>query len=98
MIIEMFCSTISDRLHQAVTPQMQATSKVTAITLVVISILFLAIGSICLGLGMSRKLMSMGVGLVPYLGGYFSLTLSIGTLLLSVPFAVTALFGNRVYG
>jgi|GEM_PF-5468204 len=94
----MFCSSISDRLHQAVTPQVQTSSRVTAITLVVISILFLALGSTCLGLGMSRKLMSMGVGLVPYLGGYFCLTLSVGTLLLSLPFGVTTLFGNRVYG
>ena len=88
----MICALASRQFDQVNTEKVRETSKVTAIALACISILFLAAGSAFLGLGMSRRFMSMGIGLIPYLGGFFCLTLGIGTLALSVPFATTQLF------
>ncbi len=84
----MDCAVISARLNQIMSVKCKESSKVTASALALISIAFIAIGSGCLGLGMSRRFLSVGTGLVPYLVGYLCFVLGVGTLVLSVPFGI----------
>lgn len=63
--------------------------KVTAIVLALFSLFFVVSGSALLGWGMSQRMMSIGMGLIPYLGGWFSLALGVGTLACSTILALS---------
>ena len=82
----MFCQKIAAKVPWQMTERTREASKVTAISLIFASVVFLTIGSALLGIGMSRHFMSMGVGLIPYLVGYFCVVIATGMLLSSVPF------------
>ncbi|MCP5469153.1 MAG: hypothetical protein H7A36_01435 [Chlamydiales bacterium] len=76
--------------------QFEKSCKVSAIALAVISVAFLTVGAALLGVGMSKKMMGMGIGLIPYLGGWFFLLIGTGTLVWSGLSASAAFCSNRI--
>lgn len=91
----MVCGAISSYRDKFFDVKARESSTVTTVALVIVSIVCLTAGSGLLGMGLSRRYMSMGIALIPYLSGFFVLTIGIGTLLVSVPFCVVGGFSSR---
>lgn len=67
-------------------------SKITAIALGIISIFFVGLGCLFLGIGTTPATMSVGLGVLPYLIGIHLVFLGTGTFLGAFAFSLVALY------
>jgi len=74
------CCRVSQNINSPTYSREAEIWKITSLALAITSIACIAIGSGLFGLGLSKRVMSIGVGVLPYLAGWFLFALAVGTL------------------
>ncbi|MCH9611374.1 MAG: hypothetical protein S4CHLAM81_08700 [Chlamydiales bacterium] len=79
---------VREKFERYVPVEMARSMKVSAVALAITSVVFIALGASCMGIGMSRRFMNIGMGLIPYMGGVLSVAVATGLIIAATPLAI----------